>query len=327
MISQSYYPHHMAPAVVAIGTSIASRHRYSKKGRLATFRRPLPSSPRCPSKGEARFAATIGCRLVQFPSELYDALAGYPRDGDARIRGYAFAPAAALCDDSPFANNLSATSFICRPEPDVEFLFLLCGAPVRDLAVADYEDAARVLEVEVAAIQAVAEVETVGAAFDDAGRPTILFERHIFHRETGGRYSRRHPDLSNPVPGGYGRYSEQYLRLERAFRLDASAALKSASWGRFQIMGFNHARAGFATVQRFVKAMTASEREHLLAFVAFVKSDPKALVAIRDKDWAEFAARYNGKSYRKNDYDTKLEVAYKKFLRSAPGAGLPKSSR
>lgn len=261
------------------------------------------------------------------PSELYDALAGDQRDDDARMRSFAFAPAAALCDDSPLANDLSAASLLCRPEPDVEFLFLLCGAPVRDLAAADYEDAARILGAEVAAIQAVAEVETVGAAFDDTGRPTILFERHIFHRETAGRYSTRHPDLSNPVPGGYGRYSEQYVRLERAFRLDASAALKSASWGRFQIMGFNHARAGFSTVQRFVRAMAASERAHLLAFVAFVQSDPKALVAIRDKDWAEFAVRYNGKDYRKNSYDTKLEAAYQKFLRSAPGAASSRSPR
>ena len=51
----------------------------------------------------------------------------------------------------------------------------------------DYRDAAFQLGCEVAAIKAVAYTETAGAGFDSQDQPTILFERHIFSRLTGGR--------------------------------------------------------------------------------------------------------------------------------------------
>ncbi|MDD4881534.1 MAG: N-acetylmuramidase domain-containing protein [Gallionellaceae bacterium] len=70
-----------------------------------------------------------------------------------------------------------------------------------------------------------------------------MYERHYFHRLTNGKYSKKHPDISNSLSGGYGKFSAQYGKLERAFNLDPEAALKSASWGRFQIMGNNHQAA------------------------------------------------------------------------------------
>ncbi|WP_262919099.1 N-acetylmuramidase family protein [Niabella hibiscisoli] len=44
----------------------------------------------------------------------------------------------------------------------------------------DFQDAARQLNCEVAAIKAVAEVESKGDGFLPTGEPKILFERHIF---------------------------------------------------------------------------------------------------------------------------------------------------
>jgi hypothetical protein len=85
----------------------------------------------------------------------------------------------------------------------------------------------------------------------------------------------------------------------------------SASWGLFQIMGFNYTLCGFNTLQEFVTAMYNSEKDHLLAFCNYVKEmclDDE----LREKRWADFARRYNGPQYKKNKYDVKLEAAYQK---------------
>lgn len=198
-------------------------------------------------------------------------------------------------------------------EPDVSFLFRMCLAPEQGLDRQSYAQASAALGVDVAVIEAVAEVETSGKAFDDEGRPRILFERHYFHRLTHGRYDHAHPDISNALRGGYGKFSAQYKKLEKAYRLAPTAALQSASWGRFQIMGKNFHAAGFPSVQWFVLSLSRSEANHLQAFANFVKSDKAMLEALRKKHWASFAKRYNGSGYRENDYDGKLERAYKRL--------------
>ena len=77
-------------------------------------------------------------------------------------------------------------------------------------------------------------------------------------------------------------------------------------------MGFNCTLCGFKNVQEFVTAMYKSEKEHLLAFLKYIKAiqlDDE----LRDKKWTEFARRYNGPAYTKNKYDIKLAAAYKKY--------------
>jgi hypothetical protein len=200
-------------------------------------------------------------------------------------------------------------------EPDLAFLFRSCCNPVMGLSETDYSEAAALLGVEVAAIKAVSEVETKGKAFDELGRPRILYERHYFHRLTSGKYSAKYAHISNARSGGYGKFSAQYGKLEQAFNLDPNAALQSASWGRFQIMGKYFHEAGFSSVRKFVLAMTKSESEHLKAFVSFVNSSKTMLVALRKKQWAAFAAAYNGAGYKKNNYDKKMEEAYSRILK------------
>ena len=196
-----------------------------------------------------------------------------------------------------------------------DFFSAYTGAVLTD---ADYAQAAQALGCETAAIKAVAEVETRGAAFDASNRPTILYERHIFAKATvpPGKFNAGYPDLSADTgygPGGYGTMGQQYAKVARAFLLDPDAALKAPSWGKFQILGVNFRECGYTTVAEFVKAMTISEREHLLAFVKFVASSPARLQALRNKDWAGFALRYNGTEYAKFSYDKKMAAAYAKF--------------
>lgn len=177
--------------------------------------------------------------------------------------------------------------------------------PFSDEAI---EQAAKNLRCQVAAVRAVIDVESRGG-FQSDGRPKILFERHYFHRLTGGRFSAAHPNISHPRWGGYGRSSAQYDRLHAAIKLDRDAALRSASWGAFQIMGDNFKVAGFSNVEDFVAAMVEGEDRHLEAFVSFVKKN-HIDDELRRLDWAGFARRYNGPAYRKNKYDTKLAAAF-----------------
>lgn len=176
----------------------------------------------------------------------------------------------------------------------------------------DYCRAAERLGCEVASVKAVAQQESLGAGFDAQDRPVILFERHIFHKLTKGKYDKTHPGISNAVPGGYGPSASQYGRFSEAFDLNQTAAMESASWGKFQILGTNFAICGYSSVNAFVDAMKESEGKQLDAFCAFVLHNGLD-IALTDHDWAAFADGYNGHGYRKNHYDTKIEAGYKKF--------------
>lgn len=184
---------------------------------------------------------------------------------------------------------------------------------MKTLQESDFIEAAKLLNCEVAAVKAVDEVESRGSGFLPSGKPKILFERHYFHRLTAGKYSATHSNISNPMPGVYGGSGEfQHARLEEAAKLNRNAALQSASWGRYQIMGANWDELGYASLQEFINAMYASEKEQLMAFVKFVKVN-NLTKAIRNKDWATFAKGYNGSNYAINKYDKKLAAAYKEF--------------
>lgn len=184
------------------------------------------------------------------------------------------------------------------------------------LSETDYKQAAEALGCEVAAIKAVAEVESGPyGAFLPSGEPVILFERHLFSRLTHHQYDATHPDISNPVAGGYGPVSAQHQRLQQAAALDHDAAMQSASWGRFQVLGSNWSSLGYGSLQEFINAMYAGESGHLDAFVRYVKVN-KLARWLQSCNWAKFAAGYNGPSYRKYHYDTKLAAAYAKYRSS-----------
>lgn len=181
------------------------------------------------------------------------------------------------------------------------------------LTESDYEAAALRLMCEVAAIKAVAEVESGpygGFLADD--QPVILFERHLFHRLTSGSYDATHPDISARTPGGYGSVRSQHTRLAEAAALNRDAALQSCSWGRFQVLGSNWRSLRYDSLQQFVNAMYESEAAQLDSFLRFVEVNG-LLGALQQRNWKAFARRYNGPNFQINHYDTKLAAAYAKF--------------
>lgn len=188
--------------------------------------------------------------------------------------------------------------------------------------------AAARLGVELASVYAVNEVESAGAGFLSNGKPTILFERHIMHRQlTAPRSAEddpaalkakadllaaQYPALVNTRPGGYAGGVAEYQRLAQARQLDDTAALESASWGAFQIMGFHATSLGYASVQAFAAAMAQDENQQFNAFVAFIEADPVLHKSLKSRKWADFAKRYNGPNYARNLYDVKLQRAYER---------------
>jgi len=187
------------------------------------------------------------------------------------------------------------------------------GGPSSALSLRDYQTASKRLGVSVPHIMAIAEVEAgPHGAFLPNGHPVILFERHVFSRETGGKHDNDAPHLSNPKPGGYGRVSDQPERLGQAVSIEPVAAIRSASWGLFQIMGFNFRKAGFEKIEDFRSSMERSAGDHLQAFVRFIESDSRMLRALKGNKWGSFARLYNGPGFKKNKYDWKLRVAYKR---------------
>jgi hypothetical protein len=169
------------------------------------------------------------------------------------------------------------------------------------------------LGVKAAEVWAVLTVETLGCGYLADRRPQILFERHIFRKETNGAFDGTAPDLSNAVPGGYGaRGGFQYERLARAIALNRAAALRSTSWGIGQVMGFNAAVAGFADAEAMVAAMVQSEDQQMNGIFGFLQGNHLDR-PLRNHDWPSFARGYNGPNFAENQYDVRLAAAFQKF--------------
>jgi hypothetical protein len=183
----------------------------------------------------------------------------------------------------------------------------------RPLSAAGLAFACERLGVHTAEVWAILQVETLGCGFLDDRRPQILFERHVFHRETKGIFDDEAPDLSNRKAGGYGAgRAHQHERLARAIRLDRQAALRSASWGLGQIMGFNAERAGFADTEAVIAAMVEDEDVQLAGMATWIEANGLHKL-LRVHDWASFARSYNGADYAINQYDKRLAAAFAKL--------------
>lgn len=189
--------------------------------------------------------------------------------------------------------------------------------------------AAERLRVPVSYILAVTLIESRGdgmAKVRGTNRPKILFEAHLFRKFTGARYDATHAHLSSPYPQSRQYYSsdqtKEHGRFSEAFELNGEAAMKSASWGAFQIMGFNYALCGFDTVGAFVDAMRTGHAAHLGAFCSYLEK--AGLVGfLRVADWAKFARGYNGPDYMSNRYDEKMRAAaamFSEYSLAVPGA-------
>lgn len=202
-----------------------------------------------------------------------------------------------------------------------ETLFFKNYEAEEKLSDKDYSLMAELLDCEVAALRAVQSVETGGrGGFFEPGYPAILFEGHIFWNQL----KKRGIDPQTHVAGNenilYPKWDRtkyfggirEHERLEQARMINKEAADASASWGMFQIMGFNYAACGEQSVASFVASMHENECKQFLLAGRFIRKGGM-LPALQTKNWADFAKRYNGPAYAQNKYDEKLAAAYEKF--------------
>lgn len=195
----------------------------------------------------------------------------------------------------------------------------------------DFKEVAEGLGVEVAAIKAVVDIEAgrTHQGFAAPGKPLINFDLTMFRRFASRRginlskYSKSH---SIVFTSSRGSQSKAHRRLDAAKSINHNAALEGTFWGMFQIGGFNWKKCGADNIEDFVTKMSRSERDQLDLFAAFITST--GLVKhLKQKNWAAFAKGYNGPSYARRNYHTRMASAYQRHAKllndqeSANGSG------
>lgn len=189
----------------------------------------------------------------------------------------------------------------------------------------DLEEAARSAGLLLPAMMAVYKVESNGNGFIER-QPKILFEGHVFwsQLEKAGlrpeSLQKGNEDIlyRSWSKAHYKGGAAEHQRLKRAQAIHVDAALASASWGLFQIMGYHWKSLGYDSVTDFANRMAEHERDQLDAFVRYLKvtktRDGRPLAdVLNQQQWADFAYAYNGPGYRANRYDDKLRDAFRKY--------------
>ena len=175
-------------------------------------------------------------------------------------------------------------------------------------------------KIEPAALLAIAEVESGGRALHNVNggkEPAIRFEGHYFDRRLSGRlreYARSN-GLSAPIAGRIRNpksQGERWLLLERAMGLNKKAALESASWGLGQVMGAHWEWLGYATVDDLVAEARGSVAGQARLMLRFIEK-AELLEVLKARNWREFARRYNGPAFARNEYDKRMAEAYQRW--------------
>ena len=185
----------------------------------------------------------------------------------------------------------------------------------------DFREVAEELGVEVAAIKAVVEIEA-GAkheGFWANGKPIINLDLSMFRKFAArnkinlSHYQRSHAVVfAKPNRARYGSYqAAQQARLDAARTIDDKTAIEGTFWGMFQLGGFNWKVCGTSSPDEFVRLMSRSERDQLELFAEFIR-ETGMLPLLKAKNWSAFARRFNGPTYARRGYHTRLARAYAK---------------
>lgn len=179
-----------------------------------------------------------------------------------------------------------------------------------------FQEAALRLNCSIAVIKAVAKTESNGSGFLKDGQVVILFEPHIFWKQlqingidpnTVLAKTPSYNDILYPKWGtySYGKNSEQHNRLERAVSINRNAALESASWGLFQVLGKWWKSLGYNSIQEFINEVSKDEDGQMEVFIRYVIVNNLANY-LHNLQFDLFTSGYNGKGQ---------VVKYSKILR------------
>ena len=173
-------------------------------------------------------------------------------------------------------------------------------------------------------VEAVAAVEAAGSGYLPDGSVKILFEGHVFWKRleangiNPGKY--RNPSTADILyqrwtKAFYKGGSAEHGRLDKAARIHDMSAYESASWGKFQIMGYHAKRLGYKDAMDMAGLFTLHEKHHLDAFMRYCKAFG-LIDELQRRDSVGFARGYNGPGYAANKYDQKIDLAYKKLAKT-----------
>ena len=196
------------------------------------------------------------------------------------------------------------------------------------------------VDVEPAALLAVAEVESAGIAFWSVGGelvPPARPEGHYFYKFLrGDDRTRAVREGLAAAKAGVVRVPHSYVgvygMIDRMIDIDEEAAYSSCSWGLGQVMGAHWKVLGYDSALDLAASCDTVEGQADLMYRFIEKNHLDD--ELRTRKWAAFARAYNGPAYRKNRYDTKMASAYARYKKikipvSVPGDsdyGLPTPS-
>ena len=188
------------------------------------------------------------------------------------------------------------------------------GSRYTSLTEEDFLMVAKELDVELAVIKAVVSIEAGKEmkGFWAPGIPVVNFDPKMY-----ARFKNKVPSKAGAkgekVPEGLsGHALKEWTQLVNARKSNAQGANMGTFWGMFQIGGFNYKLCGCSDVDEFVRVMSESEFSQLELFAKFI-TNAGMLPDLRKKNWAGFARKYNGASYARRGYHTRMAAAYKKF--------------
>ena len=210
-----------------------------------------------------------------------------------------------------------------------------------------------------AIIDTVAKVESAGSGYYLSaglflGELKVLFEGHYFHRLTKAIYAKKRPDLSYQVwtTKNYRKGQNEFQRFLEAFFIEKKkedldlirevgerngtfgdylqvatmsktqdAALRSASWGKFQVMGENFSKCGYKSASEMIIDYYKGEDKQLAGFLNFCENTKKGeydliqllklYIAGSRPALNSFVEKYNGKGQIVK-YSAMIDNQYKK---------------
>lgn len=171
---------------------------------------------------------------------------------------------------------------------------------------------AQALGISTAAAAAVLKVESGGGGFANDGRMIIRFENHVFYdrwgrnnKATFDKHFKYDSDKrwqghkfregeTGEFVSAHQSQSQEWQILQFARGLSNDPALESISMGAAQIMGFNYATEGYATVQAMFDEMSGAIKPQLVGMFTFIENTSLCINGLKEGDYVKFAKGYNG---------------------------------
>ncbi len=174
------------------------------------------------------------------------------------------------------------------------------------------QERADAMGVPVEGLAAVLHVESSGTGFKPDGRMIIRFENHIFFSQWGssnkavfdkhfkfdpdkkweGHQWRR--DENGAWEPCHASQAQEWNTLDFARSLADEGAIKSASYGVGQTMGFNFEKLGYKSAKEMFDSMNGALKPQIDGMFSFIQGTKNCYEGLKARDYVKFASGYNG---------------------------------